>query len=325
VNGYDRIGSELPVVRQAGGAPGTYVFAHRIRDALARAGLREAWLLSFASQADLDLTGDTDAIRVANPLVADEGFMRARLTPGLLRAVARNQARGVRSVGLFEVGSVFRAGDPVDERPKVAFAMNGAADRSWYADDRAFDVLDAKGALEALLFELGIEGWALGEPLGAPLFHPGRSCMVMIDGERAGVLGEIHPRIAGNLEIAGRVAVVELEGRALQAASGGPPVLRDVPRFPPVRRDLAFVVPEAAPAGAVRDAIIGAGGDLLDSCELFDVFRGGSLPQETKSLAFSLGFRAPDRTLTDGEADERIATVVEAIATGFGGELRTAR
>jgi len=121
------------------------------------------------------------------------------------------------------------------------------------------------------------------------------------------------------------VAVVELEGRALQAASGGPPVFRDVPRFPPVRRDLAFVVPEATPAGAVRDAIIGAGGDLLDSCELFDVFRGGSLPEGTKSLAFSLGFRAPDRTLTDEEADQRIAAVVEAIATGFEGELRTGR
>src|SRR5205823_5832427 len=135
-------------------------------------------------------------IRVANPLAVGEGFMRTRLTPGLLHAVARNQARGVRSIALFEVGSVFRAGDPVDERPKVALVLNGAADRSWYADDRAFDVLDAKGALETLLADLDIERWALGEPLGPPLFHPGRSCMVMIDGERAGVLGEIHPRVA---------------------------------------------------------------------------------------------------------------------------------
>jgi phenylalanyl-tRNA synthetase beta chain len=203
--------------------------------------------------------------------------------------------------------------------------MNGPADRSWYADDRAFDVLDAKGALESLLADLRIERWALGEPLGPPLFHPGRACMVMIEGERAGVLGEIHPRVAEDLGILGRVAVVELEGRALQAASGGPTVFRDVPRFPPVRRDLAFVVGKAIPAGAVREAIVAAGGDLLDACDLFDVFHGESLPEGTKSLAFSLGFRAPDRTLTDEEVDEPIAAVVEAIANGFGGELRTGR
>ncbi|MBI3648938.1 MAG: phenylalanine--tRNA ligase subunit beta [Actinobacteria bacterium] len=322
VEGYDRVGSSLPRPPQAGGMPRAYAFARAVKDVLVRAGLREVRPVPFASQGDLAITGDADAVAVANPLRAEEGHLRTRLTPGLLRAVARNQAGGVRSVALFEVGVVFRLGDPVEERRKVAMALCGPAGEGWAAERRDLDVYDAKGALESLMGGLGVRDWELGDSPGGP-FHPGRSAWVLVNGERAGVLGEIHPGLAASLDIEGRVAVVELEFDALlMAATANGFSFQEVPRFPPIRRDLAFVLPEVVAAGAVRAAIEQAGGDLLDRCLVFDVFRGSALPPGTKSLAFALDFRSPDRTLTDEEAEETVGRIVSRVEGEFGARLR---
>ena len=321
MQGYDRIGSTVLSTGQAGGVPAPYAFRTRVREALVRAGLREVQLLSFASAADLALTGDEDAIPVANPLRDEEGYLRTRLTPGLLHALALNQSKGSDSVAIFEVGTVFRAGEPTQERPKVAVVLSGPATHGWAADGRPFDVLDAKGIVEALMTAVGVADWELGQPLAGP-FHPGRSAAVVVAGRRAGVMGELHPRTAADLELAGRVAVAELEVEDLMAATEAGFVLHDVPRFPPVRRDLAFIVPADAPAGGVQAALEEAAGELLASCELFDVFRGGAVPEGSKSLAFALDLRAPDRTLTGEETDPVVARIVARIARDFGGTLR---
>jgi phenylalanyl-tRNA synthetase beta chain len=323
IQGYDRIGSTIPTVRQSGGQPPAYTFARRLRDILLRAGLHEARLLSFASREDLALTGDeAGAIRVANPLQADESALRTRLTPGLLHAAARNRARGVRTVELFEVGTVFRPGAPVEERRMAAFVLTGPAAQRWDAPPRSYDALDAKGVVEALMDELRIDGWSLGDPPGSPM-HPGRSASVLIDGAPVGIVGELHPRRAEELELEGRVALAELEiGALMDAADAAVFRLAEVPRFPPVRRDLAFVVNGSAPAGAVQDELEAAVGDLLGSCELFDVHRGPPLADGTKSLAFALELRAPDRTLTSEEADAAIAAGVDRLAAAFGATLR---
>ena len=273
IEGYDRIGSKVSSAGQAGGLPENYRFRERIRDALASAGLRDVRPLPFASAEDLALTGDEDAVAIANPLAADDGYLRARLLPGLLRTVAQNQARGVDPVAVFEVGTVFTVGETVDERPQVAWALCGPAGKGWFAERRGFDVLDASGIVEVLMDAVDVTDWDLAEAPDGP-FHPGRSAVVLVGGQRAGVLGEIHPRVAAGLEIEGRIAVAELEVRALLAATTKEFAFRDVPRFPPVRRDLAFVVAEDAAAGAVQAALEDAAGELLASCELFDVFRG---------------------------------------------------
>ncbi len=128
---------------------------------------------------------------LANPLRAEEAWLRTRLLPGLLHTVARNQRWGTGSVSIFEVGTVFRSAEPVEERRQVGLVLCGAAGEGWTADDRAFDVLDARGIVETLLEDLGVEGqgghgqgtqgWTLGEPLGEP-FHPGRSARVLLGG-----------------------------------------------------------------------------------------------------------------------------------------------
>jgi phenylalanyl-tRNA synthetase beta chain len=293
-----------------------------VRDALRRAGLREIRAIPFVSEADLDVTRDDDAIRVTNPLQFDDGWLRTRLLPGLLKAAGRNLRRHVRSVALFEVGTVFRMrdGEPA-ERPKAALVLSGNAESGWSAPDRPFDVFDAKGAVEALLAELGVE-WSLGPSPGRP-FHPGRSATVLLDGERVGVLGELHPNIAERYDLTDRVAVAELEVEALMRAATRTTRVDDVSRFPPVRRDLAFVVGAGTPAAAVRAALEDAGGDLVGSVVLFDVFEGSPLPEGSRSLAFSIDFRAQDRTLTDEEAEAAVAAIVERLSREFGAQLRS--
>ena len=323
IQGYEGVGSVLPPVRQAGGLPPTSAFLRRLRRALAGAGLREIRTVPFASDQDLRLTGDADPIRVTNPLQADDGWMRIHLLPGLLKAVRRNAYRHVRSVAIFEVSNVFRLldGQP-DERPMIGLAMTGTAEPGWTGDGRTFDVFDAKGAVAALLADLGID-WSIGGPVGRP-FHPGRSSEVVVDGERIGMVGELHPKIAERLDLPGRVAVAELEVRNLMRLSTSDLQVRDVPRFPPVRRDLAFVVQVSVAAGAVQAVLQEAAGGLLDSVLLFDVHEGAPLSPGTKSLAFSVDLRASDRTLTDAEAAEVVEAIAARLAADLGAELRSA-
>jgi phenylalanyl-tRNA synthetase beta chain len=323
VQGYERVATDLPRAPHRGGIPDDLAFLARAKDALVRAGLREIRPAPFASADDLALFGDDDAIAVANPLRAEEGYLRTRLTPGLLHAVARNQARGVAQIALFEVGTTFRSGDPFREQSKLGFAMAGPSSTDWSSHHRPFDVLDATGIVEGVLADLGVAGWRLEPDAGGP-FHPGRSARVSVDGTHLGVVGEIHPRVAASLEIDGRVAACALGLAPLRAAAeehGS--TFRDAPRFPPVRRDLAFVVPEDVPFAEVRTALVEAGAPSVDTCTLFDVFEGAPLEPGTRSLAFAVALRAPDRTLTDEEAQAVVDRMVGAVADRFGARLRT--
>jgi len=321
IQGYDNVGSTMPRSPHPGAVPDPYAFARRVKGALARAGLREIRPVPFDAASDLALFGDTDAIPVTNPLRAEEGFLRTRLTPGLLHAVALNQSRGVETVRIFEVGTTFRLAAPFVEIRKAGFALCGGDGEGWWSERRALDVLDAKGVVESLLDDLGVIDWSLGEAPDGP-FHPGRSARIVIDGSHAGVLGEIHPRVAEALDITGRVSVGVVGLRALQGGARGPAASTDVPRFPPVHRDLAFIVEDATPAGSLHEALRRAGGALLASSALFDVYVGDPLPSGTKSLAFSLDLRAPDRTLTDEEAQEIVDRIVDELARHFGAKLR---
>ena len=322
IEGYDRVGSRLPPVRQAGGLPEPYAFRRRLRTSLERAGSHEIRSIPFVSDADLERFGDRDAVRVTNPLQPEDGWLRVRLLPGLLRAARRNVARHVRTVALFETGSVWtlESGTP-RERAKIALVMTGSPEPSWASPGPAFDVFDAKGAVGSLLDDLGI-AWRT-EPLAEPAFHRGRAGAILVADAPLGVFGELHPSVAGAYDLPGRVAVSELDAERLAALVVRRREVHDVPRFPPLRRDLAFEVSAEVPAADLAEAIGGTVPELVDGVALFDVFEGPPLPPDRKSLAFAVDFRAPDRTLTDADADAAVAAIVENVRERFGGDLRT--
>jgi phenylalanyl-tRNA synthetase beta chain len=324
VEGYGRLSSTLPGVKQTGGYQESYAFRRRLRDALVRAGLREAISLSFASSEDLALMGHRpdQAAAVANPLAAEESFLRTSLVPGLLRAIQYNRSRQVRGAALFEAGRVFMLGDGVQERDLVAFAFSGEASSGFPEAPRTFDFSDAKGAVEIVLELLSVGEWRLGDPLALP-FHPARSASLLLGDEPAGMLGEIHPGVAERLDLPARTTVAEIDAGALARHATANATYREIPRFPPVRRDLAFTVVLGAPVGAMRTAVIEAGGGLVDSVVLFDVFAGGPVPEGKKSVAFSVDFRAADRTMTDAEAEVVVRAIVQRLRDQFGAELRT--
>lgn len=321
VHGYDRVPSTVPPSRRAGSEQDTYRIRRRLRELLVRGGLRDSASLTFASGAEVELFDGGEPVRVANPPSAEEPYLRTSLLPKLLEAASRNLQRGGRSVALSEIGHVFRLGDPVVEREHLAFVLAGSAGDDLDTSDRAFDVADAKGIVELVLRGTGIGAWSL-EPGAERPFHPGRSGSVLVGDRRVGTVGELHPADAAGLDIAGRVALAELDVTGLEISSERSVSFRDAPRFPPIRRDLAFVLDEDVPAGAVQALLEAAGGELLDRSLLFDVFRGGVVPEGRKSLAFALEFRAPDRTLTDEEVEPVVDTIVDRLRTELGAELR---
>jgi phenylalanyl-tRNA synthetase beta chain len=321
IQGYQNLEARLPGVRQPGGLASSYLLRRRIREAMVRGGHREALSLSFASSEDLGLMGDPVGVRVANPPSADEPFLRTSLVPNLLKALGRNASRGARGIALFEVGHVFRPGDPVDEREHLAAILNGPTGQGVNADQHEFDFFDAKGSLESLLGALAVGAWDLGEPAEGP-WHPARSASVIVGGQAVGTVGELRPDLMARFDVVGRAAAFEVDMQALAEHTERGRTFREIPRFPPIHRDLAFVVEVSTPAGMVRRAIEEAGGILLDRVVLFDVFEGAPIPEGKKSLAFSLEFRAPDRTLTDEEAEQAVQSIVQRLGREFGAELR---
>lgn len=324
VRGYEQIPSSLPGIRQAGGLTPQQRLHRKLREALVRAGLFDTLSTTFVSAQDLAVyeDGRGEGVRVANPISEEGGYLRTGLLPGLLSAARRNADHRNPSVRLFEVGHVFLLGekDPVEEE-RAAILLAGAPDVGWPRGHSEHDFLDAKGILEHLLDVLGVEGWSLEGAAGSP-YHPGRSAVILFGDDRVGEVGEVHPSVVPRYDLPGRVAAFELRVAPLLEAASGRGSYREVPRFPPVHRDLAFLVDRGARAGEVHRALIEAAGELLDRAVLFDVFEGSPLPEGKVSLAFSVDFRAPDRTLTDEEAEGRVGAIAERLAADFGAELR---
>jgi phenylalanyl-tRNA synthetase beta chain len=322
VTGYERVPSTLPGVRQAGGLSREQLLRRRIADLLGGAGLLESRSLSLTPVTDADVFPGVVPIKVANPVSEDDASLRTSLLPGLLRAARRNVSTGRHSLRLFEVGRTFQSDEPDPlEEERVAVVLTGPASEGWPGEPRTQGFSDAKGLLEQLLDGLSVE-WAVGRVPGRP-WHPGRSFEVMGGGQVLGECGELHPAVGEEFDLPTAVAGFELRVGPLVPHTDEAIRLRQVSRFPPLRRDVAFVVEQAVPAGSLETALVQAAGDLLERALLFDVFEGAPVPEGKKSLAFALDIRAPDRTLTDKEADAIVRAIGERLKADFGAELRS--
>ncbi len=311
----DQLPSTLPSRR---GAVGILTPAQRMRrraeDALVGRGLLEIVGWSFEAPAVDDRlrlpAGDPRRARVVieNPMSADQSVLRTTLLGSLLGAAAHNSARGQAMPGLFESGAVYRAtGEPLPHEHHALGALVPG------------DVFAAKGYLEALLRTLRIDAAFAGTP--QPFLHPGRSAEVRVGEEVVGWVGDVHPRVAQDWDLAG-IAAFEIDLDAVIARADTTPRYEDLTSFPELREDIAIVVDASVPAATVLDVVRGAGGKLLARAEVFDVYRGEQIAAGRTSLAIALTFRAKDRTLTDADVAPIREKIVARLAKDLGGELR---
>jgi phenylalanyl-tRNA synthetase beta chain len=305
-------------------------------DGIVSLSLADPGLPSRLRLADDDVRGAP--IRVSNPLSLDHSELRTTLLGSLLDAARYNLARGADRVALSETGRAYlsRGQSPVDgvlggvfagDRPPPAFepqsvaalASGSLAPPSWGVEARPADFFAMKGALEALAAHLGA-GVEL-EAAPQPFLHPGRSARVLIGGNDAGWLGEVHPLVCREWDVESAAAFQVGLAELVAASPHGKEAYEDVTTYPAVYQDLAIVVDEEVPADTVRSAVVEGGGELLRSAAVFDVYHGEQLGEGSKSLALRLEFRAPDRTLTDAEVTERRDAIKAALAE-IGGSLR---
>jgi phenylalanyl-tRNA synthetase beta chain len=277
-------------------------------------------------------------IRISNPLSAEHSVERTALLGSLLDDASYNRAHGAERVALAESGRVYLregssphdgvlAGKFVGNRPAPAFepwrlgalAVGELRPAGWRDGAVAADFYSLKGMLEALAAQLGVTIEVV--PGDEPFLQPGRCGRVLVGGEDAGWIGEIHPLVCRDWDI-DAAAGFEIDLAPLVAASpSGEETYEDVISYPAVHQDIAVVVDEAVPAAGIRSAVLDAGGELLRSAEVFDLYRGEQVGEGRKSLALRLTFRAADRTLTDEEVAER-RRAIEAAVQKIGGSIR---
>jgi phenylalanyl-tRNA synthetase beta chain len=324
IHGYDAIPTTTPTGQVRLVAPSeTRVEERMLRRQLVAHDYLEAINYAFVDARTLAIWQlDAGAVALANPLSADLGVMRTALLPGLVDALARNRARQQARVRLFEIGKVFHLAEgaaPHETRRIAAVACGPQGAEQWAGDDREVDFFDLKAQVEALLALAGARAEFRAD--ARPFGHPGRSASVWRDGREIGWVGHLHPALAKALDLDGEVVGFELDLEPL--AGRAVPRAGELSRYPSVRRDIALVVPETTPWAALEASLQAALGPLLREVRLFDRYVGPGLDSGSKSLAMGLILQDVSRTLTDRDADQAVATALEALARDCGARLRS--
>ena len=351
--GYDNIPATLPVAPPGRGLSRTQQQKRRVVQALADAGLTEVLSYPFVSKAANDTFGvaeegaERPALKLANPISEEQGFLRTSILPGLIEVARRNHSRGFRDVALYEAGSVFlpegkigtesipplgvRPADEVLEglfdgvphQPLHIAAILTGHDSPAAATHtpRAWDWADALDVARLIADVLGVE---LAVSQGShQAFHPGRAARLALrSGDVVGYAGELHPKLLAAHDMPARSVAMEINVEALFEAAADVIVAKHISGFPVATQDVALVVPQDVPADDVLAALREGAGVLLEDVALFDVYSGPGIDEGKKSLAFGLRFRADDRTLTADEASEARSAAVAVAAERCGAVQR---
>jgi phenylalanyl-tRNA synthetase beta chain len=334
VYGYDNIPARLPRgIAELAPEPPSAEAERRLRHALSGAGLNEVVNYSFVAPKSLQVLGGKDApVALVNPLSVEQSAMRTSLLPGLLENLSRSVRHQVERVAIYETGRAYfrdpQGGQGRRPATREVHRVGGLvwglrSGRSWTQKDARMDFYDAKGAVEAVLHALHVDGVRF-VPAEAPAWHPRACAQVLLpDGTALGHVGELHPRVTQALELPQGVYAFELDTEPLYAAARLVPEYHALPRFPAVLRDLAVVVPVELRNDEVRRVILEVGGALVEDALLFDVYTGKPIPEGKKNLAYAIRYRSPERTLTDAEVGQAHQRIISEVNQRLGGALRS--
>jgi phenylalanyl-tRNA synthetase beta chain len=291
-------------------------------------GLDEAVSLAFCSRRSNalfpGLGGTGVPVSILNPVTQDEPEMRLSLCPGLVRAVRDNLDQGATAVGLFSIGKVFWRADTFLEGLRLAGAVCPSIPARDLGKAPPAEFVDIKGIVEAVLDFLGVADTLWEPACDLAAFHPGQTARLRVRDELLGIVGRLHPSVAEEIGVDGGCWIFELDLERLLEYCPPRIVYKDLPRYPMVARDLAVV----ADQGFASDRIVrfvrewAGAATLIENVFLFDQYVGPPIPSGKKGLAYSICYRARDRTLTDAEVNEIHARLIAAVSGTLGVELR---
>jgi len=319
--GYDKIKPTLPTGETTAGKIN---YRDRIIDKtkyiLNSCGLNEIITPSFTGPKafeNIKLKEDSyqGAVKIKNPLGEDQSLMRTTLIPHMLDVITYNLNKMIEKARFFEVGTIYIAEQlPLKDLPKEERILNiGMAGEC--------DFYSLKGVVETLLESLRIREYKFS-PFEHPSFHPGRTALLKIKGEIGGVMGEIHPDVMENYDIAERVYIGEFKLEKIIDYTDLKYKYEPLPRYPAVNRDIAILVKDEILADTVRDCIQQTAGEIIEEIKLFDVYKGKQIPEGYKSLAFSIKYRSHERTLTDEEVNQIHEKIIKTLENKLNAKLR---
>jgi phenylalanyl-tRNA synthetase beta chain len=336
--GYQELPETLPAgVADVGGVSPLGRLMARLREQLLAQGLYDALTNTLTSAAWLERcrleqspawpSGPTRVVTLRNPLSEEWAVLRPSLLPGLIQSAVYNRHRGQPDLFLFEVGWVHSrpaGSDSPGDRLLVAGLMSGSRWGGVWNLPKELTTVDfyaVKGVVEALARDLGLPplSWNCSHHPG---LHPGRAADVQAGDAHLGAVGQIHPHVAEAVDLSAQTLLFELDAQALMELAARDRRYQPPSRYPALTRDLNVVLRREMPSAAVRSVIERETGGLARGIRLFDVYTGPPLPADRVSLAFSLELAADDRTLTDGEADQLLARVRDALARECQAEFR---
>lgn len=333
IHGYGDIPSSLPEL-----SVGTETsndkrtLEDRIRVIFNGYGYSEVINYSFTTPSSADILGlsvDDEgrrAIKLKDPLSEEMSVMRTGLVYGLLETMRKNISAGNYDLRMFEMGKIFT--DIGEELPMENERLGGLVtgsryDRLWHFDDGLHsDFYDLKGCVENLFDVLRIRDIQFKSDCDLPFLHPGRSCYIMSDGKVIGFLGDVHPDVLEKMDIKGKAVVFELDLQSIVVLSRKELIYKDIPKFPSVSRDVAFVVAETVEGKYILDLVFKEEENLLECTDIFDVYTGKGISDGMKSLAVRFTYRSAERTLTDSEVDSAHDRLVEKIVGHTGAKIR---
>lgn len=324
-----------PMARQVPGVPRPILTPLQVRERAARRtiaalGYNECVTYSFIDEAAARLFGGgTDAVRVDNPISSEMTHLRPDLLPGLLRAAARNQARGFMDLALAEIGPAFHGGEPGEQHLQATGLLVGAsAARDPHGSRRPVDVFDVKADVEAVLAALGAPAKVQISRKVAAWFHPGRSGAIGLGPNVMATFGEVHPKVLAEMGVKGpamafTVLVAKVPYPKVKTPTRPALAISDLQA---VERDFAFVVDKGVEVLTAVNAAAGADKALIESVRVFDQFTGDKAETQMgagkKSIALTVRLQPVDKTLTEADIEAVSARIIEKVAKATGGTLR---
>jgi len=323
IYGYDQLPISIPKGNNEAGKSRERALKDLTKDVLCALGANEVQTYSFVSPKGVDFVRiDEDAwernfIRIINPLGEENSVMRTILTPNMLEVLGRNYSKNNQSVKAFELGNTFTVSlIDADGLPEEQDSLAIAA----YGQGESFFTL--KGMLAELFANLGIDGARYVPEKEYGIYHPGRCARIMIQDIELGVMGEVHPEVAEKYGIGTRCYCCELRFDMVMKHAKIEKRYKPLPKYPSMARDIALLVDEDTTVESLKEIIEQEGKSILESVNLFDVYRGKQVEEGKKSVAFALVYRSADRTLTDEEVGKTHTKVLSALEEKTGAVLR---